>query len=276
MLIAPIVTGEPVTTAILTGVVAAIGTLWRIFGGGVSGAVKSALEGLRGAIATVGDTLMRFGHVIARALGKVLNSLHTIWVRVIWPLLRQVPRIMGRLRRLIERDLPRLLRIIERIRERVLEIYERWMRPLLVTIQRLRRMILILRLLHIHWGDKLDAQLARLQERVMYPVRVLLEHLAIVEGWINAVVTAEQLVQETIFHNSLWNYQGSLIRAWYAGMSQPGGAAALLLAEAQQSDVPAMQSRAEMQQYLRTGSGPVADNARKAAAEFRALLGGGG
>ena len=276
MLIAPIVTGEPISTGILTAVAAVLGGLFRIFGGGVSKEVKTALEGLRGAITTVGDALRRVSSIISRALGKVLNSLHTIWVRVILPVLRQLPRIMGRLRRLIERDLPRLLDYIEKVREKILWVYERFFRPVLVTIQRMRRMILVLRLLHIHWGDKLDAQLARLQERVMYPLRVVLEHIAIVEQWINAVVTAEQLIQETIFHNSLWHYQGPLIRAWWAGMSTGEGKARLLAAEAQQSDYPAAQSRAEMRQYLATGSGPLADAGRKWANEFRALLGSGG
>jgi hypothetical protein len=269
MLFVPIPTGEPISTGILTGVVAAIGALWRIFGGGVSSAVKTALEGLRGAINTVGDALRRLFSVVARALGKILTSLHTIWVRVIWPLLRQVPRIMGRLRRLIERDLPRLLKYIEKIREKVLEIYERFFRPLLVTIQRLRRMILVLRLLHIHWGDKLDAQLARLQERVMYPLRVVLEHIAIVEQWINAIVTAEQLIQETIFGRSVYHYQDPLVRSVLNPFMRPMSELEKLELWPRQAGVPAGESTAHLRQYLVQGSGPVAEDVAKALAELR-------
>jgi hypothetical protein len=275
LLIAPVTTGEPVTTVVLT-VLSAIGSLFGMFGRGVSKEVKSALETLRGSIHQVSETLMRFGWRIARAFGWLLKAMHTAWVRVIRPMLSQLRRVMGRLRRLIERDLPRLLKIIDKIRARVLELYEKWMRPVLLVIQRMRRMILILRLLHIHWGDKLDAKLAQVQEKVMYPLRVVLEHIAVVEGWINAIVTAEQLIQETIFHNALFHYQDPLMRGWYAGMSRPGGKAALMLAEAQQSDVPAWKSQADMQQALKTGGGPLAEDARKAAEEFRRLLGGGG
>jgi hypothetical protein len=268
----PVPTGEPVSTVIV-GVIAAIGSLFRLFRGGVSGPVKTALEGIRGTIATVADNLTRYAWTIARALGKVLSALHTIWTRVIWPMLRQLPRLVSRVRRLIERDLPRLLDYIDRIRRWVLDWYERIFRPLLLVIQRMRRMILILRLLHIHWGDKLDAQLARLQERVMYPIRVVLEHLAVVEQWINAIVTAEQLLEETLFHNSVWHYQGALIRTWWAGMTTGEGRAALLAAQARQSDLPAAQSRADIQVFLRTGAGPLAERARQSAAELWGQIG---
>lgn len=270
LLFVPPPTGEPVSTVVIA-VISAVGALFRLFGGGVSGAVKAALEGIRGTISTVADGLMRFAWQIGRALGKVLSALHTIWVRVIWPVLRQLPRLAGRLRRLLERDLPRLLRLIERIRARLLEIYERWMRPMLIIIQRMRRMLLILRLFRVKWAEQLDARLAQTQERLMRPLAVALEHIALVEQWLNVIVSYEQLIQETIFHNSLWHYQGDVARAWGMAYGRPLDP----LVEAgwwpRQAAVTAEESREHLRQHLQYGTGPIAEDVRQAVAEARRL-----
>lgn len=267
LLIAPVTTGEPVTTVVLT-VLSAIAALFGGFARGVSNEVKSALDTLRGSIHRVSETLMRFGWRIARAFGWLLKAMHTAWVRVIRPMLSQLRRVMGRLRRLIERDLPRLLRIIDKIRARILEIYERWMRPVLLVIQRMRRMLLILRLLHIHWGDKLDAKLARLQEWVMYPLKVVMEHLAIVEQWINVIVSAEQLIQDTIFHNSVWHYQDPIVRTTLGAFGRPMDPLAKLELWPRAAAVPAGESKEHLRLYLRQGIGPIATDVQHALTEL--------
>jgi hypothetical protein len=270
LLFTPVTTGEPVSTVVLT-VIAAVGSLFRLFGGGVSGDVKRALEGIRGTISQVADGLMRFAWQIARALGKVLQALHTIWVRVIWPVLRQLPRALGRLRRLIERDLPRLLKLIERIRARLLELYERWMRPLLVTIQRVRRMLVILRLFHVKWAERLDARLSRLQGQIMRPLAVALEHIALVEQWLNVVVNAEQLIQETIFGRSVYHYQDPLVRSTLGAFTRPMDPLEKLELWPRAAAVPAGQSTEHLRLYLRQGTGPVAEDVAHALAELRRL-----
>jgi len=130
-------------------------------------------------------------------------------------------------------------------------------------------MILVLRLLHIHWGDKLDAQLARLQERVMYPLRVVLEHIAIVEQWINAIVTAEQLIQETIFHNSVYDYPDPLVRSVLSPFTRPMSAVEKLELWPRAGAVPAGQSTAHLRQYLVQGTGPIAEDVAHGLAEMR-------
>jgi len=130
-------------------------------------------------------------------------------------------------------------------------------------------------LFRVRWAGQLDARLAGLQEQIMRPLRIALEHIAMVEQWINAIITAEQLLQEAVLHNSLWHYQGSLVRAWWAGMTTGDGAGDLALARKRPSEYPAEQSRAEIRQYLSTGTGPLAERAREWAADLWALMGRG-
>jgi hypothetical protein len=271
LLITPI-PGPPLVI-VTSVVISAIAGLWHLFSGGVSSNVKRALEGLRGAIQTVGDTLMRFAWIIARALGRVFNALRYAWERVIWPLLRQIPRIIGRLRRLIERDLPRLLRLIERIRQRILQIYESWMRPVLLAIERVRRMLLIFRLLHFKWAENLDRRLRELQGRIMQPLAVVLAHIALVEQWINVIVSTEQLLQETIFGNSLYHYQRDFARSWAAAYGRPLDPLVKLDLFPRQAAVTADQSREHLRLYLQQNTGPIAGDVAQATAETRRQLG---
>ncbi len=263
----------PPPVLIVTGVISAIAGLFRLFGGGVPSNVKRALEGLRDTIQTVGDTLMRFAWFIARALGRVFNALRYAWDRVIWPLLRQIPRIIGRLRRLIERDLPRLLRLIERIRQRVIEIYERYARPALLVIERMRRMLLIFRLLHFKWAENLDRRLRNIQGRIMQPLAIVLQHLAVVEQWINVIVSTEQLLQETIFGNSLWHYQRDVVRAVLGVLGRPLDPLMKLTLFPSDAAVTAGQSREHLRSYLQHNSGPIAGDVAQATAEARRQLG---
>jgi len=264
VLIAP-VPGPP-HILIPTAIISAIGALWNLFKGGVSESVKRALEGLRGAIAGVADTLMRFGWQISRALGKVLSALHTIWTRVIWPVLRNLPRALGRLRRLIERDLPRLLRYIQRIRDRLLLIYEHYMRPLLVTIQRLRRLLLILRLFHVKWAGKLDAQLARLQARIMQPLTVILSHLGIVERWLNLLLNTRYYVKGTIWKRSLWAHQGDLVNTWWYAQGAFPGAFPAVAPPSVPSPYAAGQVRQTFELWCDHEAGPLADDVARVSA----------
>ena len=264
----------PPPLMIVTAIISAIGALFGLFRGGVSGAVKTALEGMRASIASITDGLLRFAWQIARAAGKILGALHNIWVRVIWPLLRAVPKILGRLHRLITRDLPRLLKAIQRIRDKILEIYEKWARPILKTIQATRQILLVLRLFHIKWAEKLDAKLVEMQRLVMLPIQIALEHLAIIEQWINTIVTAEQLIQDTIFHNSIFHYQDPLVRSLLGAFSRPLDPLERADLWPRHAAVTAEQTEEHWRIYQRTGGGPIGEDVNKALRELRAVLQG--
>jgi len=223
------------------------------------------------ALVGVADTLLHFAWRIGRALAKLLEALHWIWTRVLWPIIRQLPRAIGRLRRLIERDLPRLLRLINRIRERLIEMYERFWRPVLINIQRIRRMLLILRLFRVKWAEQLDARLGQIQEWIMRPLRIALEHIAVLEQWLNVIVTAEQLIQETIFGRSVYHYQDPLVRSVLTPFTRPMSALEKLELWPRGAAVTPEQSAEQLRQYLRQGAGPIAEDVARSVAEMRRL-----
>lgn len=266
MPITPVPTGEPISTGALTAIATILSGLFGLFRGGGLKDLQRGFVDLSSALSETAHGLLRFAWRIARALGWLLRGMQTAWVRVLRPLLEQMVRLAGRVRRLLERDLPRLIRLIERIRRRVLDLYERYTRPMLIQIQRIRRMLIILRLFRVKWAEQLDARLVQVQERLLLPIRVALAHLAIVELWLNAIVTAEQLFQETIWGRSAYNYQDPLVRSVLSPFLRPFRIGEREEQWPRAAAVTPDQTREHLRMYLVHDTGPIADDVRRAAA----------
>jgi len=211
--IVPVVIGGAVMVfAIVSAVVSVIGGLFQIFKGGVSGAVKAALEGLRGSLASVADSLMRFAWKIANALAKVLEALQKLWTRVLQPMLDKIEKITQRIGRIIDKVLKPYLDFMYRVRRILLEIYAKFFRPIIQLIDTLRRALSILRIAHIKWADQLDARLARLEAKIASHITAALRRTSVAGRWMNVLLTARMLLQQPILCNSVYAYQGTLQR----------------------------------------------------------------
>jgi len=260
--------------AIVAGVVSAIASLFGLFHGGVSGAVKSALEGLRGTLATVSDALKRFTWQLGRAVARILTTIHDLWTKVLYPILEKIQNLLRRVYRLIDKVLRPYIQFIERVRRQILEIYERFFRPVILAIERFRQMLTVFKLLHMKWAQRLDARLARLEAKVYAPIAVLLQHTALAARWLNVIVSVEQLFQETIFHNSLYHYQDPLARAWLSAFAPPLAPSVIAEIWPRDAAVPAGQSTEHLRIYLRQDAGPLAEEIRHVITEARRVVGG--
>jgi hypothetical protein len=265
--VAPIPTGEPISTA-ATFVIAAIGSLWGLFKGTATKALAESLNSLRQALTEIADHLLRFAWRISRALGVLLRAFQHVWVRVIWPLLRALPRLVNRVRRLLERDLPKILAYINKIRQQVIELYEKYARPALLVIQRMRQVLLILRLFRLQFADELDARLSQIQGWIMRPLQVALAHIALLEQWLNIIVRADEIIQATIFHNSIFHWQHSLVSSVLHGLGRPFAPAD----EQQMFPRGAVMAEKEIREQFRLfcwdDTGPMAASARDFVAEL--------
>ena len=257
-----------------SGMGSKVGSVLTGLGGLIAGGQANAnqvFSALPASVANIGQGLLNFAWRILRALGKVWELLTNVWVRVLRPMLGRLVWLAGRIRRLIEHDLPRLIKWIDKIRQKVLEIYEKYTRPILVQIQRIRRLLLILRLFRIKWAEDLDKKLVWVQDQVMKPVRVILEHLALVEQWLNVIVSAEQLIQETIFGRSVYHYQDPIVRTTLSAFGRPMGLLEKAELYPRRAAVTAEQNRDHLRQYLLQGTGPIAAAVERPLAKLRRL-----
>lgn len=258
--------------AIVAGVVSAIASLFGLFHGGVSGAVKSALEGLRGTLATVSDALKRFTWQLGRAVARILTTIHDLWTKVLYPILEKIQNLLRRVYRLIDKVLRPYIQFIERVRRQILEIYERFFRPVILAIERFRQMLTVFKLLHMKWAERLDRRLARLEAKVYAPIAVLLQQTALAARWLNVIVSVEQLFQQTIFGNSVWEHRNILVNHFLNALEAPPDPARDERVLAAKGGLTAPEASAALQALLLYHSGPLATNVSEAVAKLRAEL----
>lgn len=264
----PIVTGEPISTGVLT-VIAAVASLFGgLFSGGVSESVKRALEGLRAALTETADRLLRFAWLIANTLGRALQAFLKVWVRIIRPMLDALGKVIREVMRIYEQYARPVLRAIRRIRQEILYWYERVVRPILQAIQVIRTAIYIFRVAGFKWAEEVDAKLVRLQAAIMRPLWYVLDRLNIVSAWINVIMNVDGYLRGNVLFNSIDLVAGRLARllAW-------GGHVAVDPIRAHQLTAPRAnvgvgQTLASLQQLTTTGGGELAPYA----AEGQALL----
>jgi hypothetical protein len=219
--IAPVVTGEPISTAILTG----LAVVFSILGHGMSKEVKQAIEQLRSGIKDVFNILMGFIWTMSHIARWILNALRQLWENVLKPLIDDINDLISRVGQIINKVLPKYLDLIQKIRKHILEIYVRWFVPVIRVIQQIRVMLSILRLLHVPGVAALDAKLAKIEGKLIGVIQQVLYRVNDHSGLFNILLTARLTLQRGILLPSFSESRGSFINAFYNYQSQPGSVA---------------------------------------------------
>lgn len=209
--LAPVITGEPITTAILTG----LGALFSILGLFGGGDWKEPFRKLALALGDIQNILMNFIWFIAHSLRWVLNALRQLWERVLRPLIQHINDITSRIVQIINKVLKPYLDLIARIRKQILEIYARWFVPVIRAIQQVRVMLSLLRLLHVPGVKALDEKLARIEGKLIGVIQTLLSRVNDHSGLLNILLTARLTLQRGILLPSLAESRGSWINSWW-------------------------------------------------------------
>jgi hypothetical protein len=215
--IAPVPTGEPVSTILLT-----IGaTLFGIFGRGLPASVKKELVGLRDAIKDVANALIRFAWWIAHSLRWALGTLRALWERIVKPLLEHIDRLTARLARIIDKVLLPYLEFLQRIRQIILDIYARFFLPIIEVVQMMRQAIALLRLLRVPGMKKLDEKLQRIEAKLIGIITDLLRRTNEHSGLINVLLTARMTLQRPLLTSSFSENRAAWINQFYNYQSVP-------------------------------------------------------
>lgn len=252
----------PVIGGIISG-------LLSFFGGGSDAAyVARKLDDLARQVGQALDDLKRFAWAIGRmALGALL-ILAGIVEDIGHELVKAFRSILDALKKIYDDVIKPALRAIRAIRKILDDLYRKWLRPIINAIQRVRRILAILRAFGFKWAGKLDQRLARIEGKIIGPYLWTIRQLNGVAQWINVILTAGGVLQKPIFRNSLYGNLGWLTNAIWVGQ-QAGGLAGSGIPDyvpTPAATIPEL--KAEMRQYAKTDSGPlaaVAAQAREAA-----------
>ena len=233
------------------------GLFGGIFGGGDA---NKAIQQLRDEFTNVSNALIQGFAQLARTVGQILKYLGTLIVEFVKALWAWLKDLVAMLKDLYEKILKPALAAIQKIRQKILDWYNRFMRPVLVILQRIHQVLTILKLFHVKFAAKLDAQLMQLEAKLTQPMYILLGYINQIANMLNLVYDAGLGIRRAVILNALDSTKGSWTQMWWNAQTLPGfnpgagQAAPVTPAQALQS------AQQDFATYTTTGGGPIAAN----------------
>jgi len=256
--------GGPIVLAVAV-VATALGLLFgSLFGGPDLSGVQKAIMQMRDTFTRAIDTTIRFAWSASRLALTGLLSILRIIQDGLKEIVKQLRRLAAAVKNITDHIITPILRALRHLRSILNDIYKNWLRPILNVIQKVRRILAIFRAFGFKWAGALDARLARIEGKIIAPYIWLVRQMNGYGSWINVILTAGGVFQKPVFRNTAYGNAGWLTNLWWT--SQSGGlqvsSAVTPYTPAPVVTLPVVQ--AQMQQYARTNTGPLADAAARA------------
>jgi hypothetical protein len=100
-------------------------------------------------------------------------------------------------------------------------IYDRFLRPIFDTIEIVRRTLQLLAALKVRWAAELDAKLAELEGRLLWPIREAYRYINETRDVVNRIIDLDGFFQRATLLRSLWRYQVEALEIWWASIHKP-------------------------------------------------------
>lgn len=227
-----------------------------LFGGGSDANV--AIAELRNQVWNIGNTLTQLIVSVARAIGKALVFLGSLLFNLVRPLINLLGKILEKLADIYFKYLKPIINAIQKIRARILKIYDHYLRPVLLIFQKVHQVLTILKLFHLKFAAKLDAELMKLEQKLTLPMYQLLHYLNLVGNMLNLVFDATLVMRRAVTLNALDQTKGSWTRMWWNAQSVPVDPAVLAQMQADATAPDQAQVVSEFQQWALNDTGPYA------------------
>jgi hypothetical protein len=168
------------------------------------GSVQTAVNNLTGITASIIGLLGGLFNLLL----SLLSLLKLLWTKVLKPLADNVKDAIEKLQKKLDKILKPILDALKAQRQALLDFYNRFIRPLIAFLESIRRFIHILQIFHIHLLDGLDAQLAKLERKIMGPFLAALGRINTLGNWISFILNTRLLIFRGLFLGSMNAYRG--------------------------------------------------------------------
>jgi hypothetical protein len=252
---------------VVTVITSILGALFGpIFGGGNDANV--AIKQLRDEVVNVSNAILQVLVQVARALGKVIGFLGALLLNLFKPILKLLGKILEKLVDIYFKHLKPIIDAIQKIRARVLKIYERYLRPVLLAFQKVHQILTVLRLFHLKFAAKLDAELTNLEAKLFRPLYQMLGYLNQIANMLNLVFDAALVLRRAVILNALDQTKGSWTRMWWNTQTVPMDNDTMLRLQTDGQVPDFGQALSDFRQYGLDGTGPYAQVAAGTTAEL--------
>jgi hypothetical protein len=129
---------------------------------------------------------------ILQGIWKVLQH---IWTGFFKPLLTRIANVIIRAHQWLEDKLAPVLKWLHKVRAYLDRIFKLYVKPILNTIQHIRRVLLVLRLLHVKWAAALDRRLLQIETDIAKVFLTIRGHLNQLIDVVNALANPPKLAR---------------------------------------------------------------------------------
>jgi hypothetical protein len=141
------------------------------------------------------------------------NFLFHIFHEHIFPIFRTLVNDYLKLKAFLTRVFQPLINVITRIRNWYIIHILPWQKLVQEIIQRVRIVLALLRLLHVKWAAKLDADLAKIQGYVTQSIQLVLGTLNQVSTILGIVIDPLMILRRDFFLSTIFSHLAALKRA---------------------------------------------------------------
>lgn len=125
---------------------------------------------------------------VSEITGKIKNVLDSIWKGVIVAAIKKLLDAYSKLRDLLTKIFAPVLRYLHQLRVIYDQYFNRFVKPLLNLLHKVRQFLQIFRLLGFKWAARLDADIARIENKIVAAYSTLRAYLNIATTWIQLIV----------------------------------------------------------------------------------------
>jgi hypothetical protein len=253
------IAGAAVSFGISLAVTFLAGLFASIFGGNDTAKLAKAIDDLKSATQQSLDEITRFAWAIANGLGALIRAIADIWDNFLDALWSALKRLWKLLWCVVDTVIPKIIKILRDLRKYLDWIYQHIIRPIMNYLQKVRRILQILKLLHVPFAAKLDRIVGQIQSTLLGPFLWVLRALNGYGYWINAIVTNHYTIQKPLFMRTMQAYQGDWINLWWQAQQGSGPAAVSPATTPGAAAAANRQELADFHAYAVKGAGPYAE-----------------
>jgi hypothetical protein len=208
---------------------------------------------------------------VAKFFGKVWDFSKLLYRDVLRPFVSWAWRELQRVHRWLQDTFGPVLRFLEKVRATIFDLYTKYVRPVFDVIDAIRATLRALAALHVPFARRLEAWLADLEDRLLAPIRFVMQKVNEIIYWVNRIIDLNGFFQRVTLIESMWKYVGD---SWAVLLHhQPTGISPAQNNALHARQYPALdpsQLARDRADYERTGAGALAVDVAPLLALWRA------
>lgn len=205
----------------VVGIIAGIGNFISHWFGITAKELLRLVTYLKDHIVQLAQALLNGVLKLGRALARTVVSLVRLVGRSIKAFAIWADKKFHALETYLKTKFKPVLDWLKKVKLHLDSFYKTYIRPIIDTIEFIRKLNSLLHIFHIDVLRKLDATLAKIEQRIEDPFLWVRSHITELENWVNRIVTLDGFFQKLTLIRSMAKYAPAWINGFYNAQLPP-------------------------------------------------------